>query len=161
MIKKVGKGLIVMVLAVTLIGFVGSATAQDKAADNMAIVKEKISTDKKLFIATNMQLTESEAKSFWPVYEAYQAELGKLREREGKLIEEFATNFESMSDDVAKKLLDDSLSIDSDHEKLRQSYLSKIRGVLSDKKVARYYQLESKIDAVIEYELAKRIPLVQ
>jgi len=154
-------GLTGMVLAITLIGFVGSVLAQDKPADNMDLVKEKIRTDKKLFIATNMQLTESEGKTFWPVYEAYQAELGKLRDREIKLIEEFATNFESMSDDVAKNLLDDSLSIDSDHQKLRQSYLSKIRGTLPDKKVARYYQLESKIDAVLEYEMAKRIPLVQ
>jgi hypothetical protein len=78
-----------------------------------------------------------------------------------KLIEEFAANYETMSDDVAKNLLDDSLSIDSDHQKLRQSYLSKICGVLPDKKVARYYQLESKIDAVLEYEMAKIIPLVQ
>ena len=132
MSKKVGRGLIGMVLAITLIGFVGAAAAQDNAADNMDIVREKISTDKKLFIATNMQLTESEAKDFWPVYEAYQAELAKLRDREVTLIEEFATNFETMSDNVAKKLLDDSLSIDSDHEKLRQSYLSKIRGVLSE-----------------------------
>jgi len=161
MSKKVRMGLTGMVLAITLIGFVGSVLAQDKPADNMDLVKEKIRTDKKLFIATNMQLTESEGKAFWPVYEAYQAELGKLREREIKLIEEFATNFESMSDDVAKNLLDDSLSIDSDHQKLRQSYLSKIRGTLPDKKVARYYQLESKIDAVLEYEMAKRIPLVQ
>ena len=161
MSKKVGKGLIAMVLAITLIGFVGSAVAQDKAADNMELVKEKIRTDKKLFIATNMQLTESEAKAFWPVYEAYQADLAKLRDREIKLIEKFAVNYETMSDDAAKTLLEDSLSIDSDHQKLRQSYLSKIRGVLPDKKVARYYQLESKIDAVLEYEMAKRIPLVQ
>ena len=161
MSKKVGKGLLAMVLAITLIGFVGSAAAQDKAADNMDLVKEKIRTDKKLFIATNMQLTESEAKAFWPVYEAYQADLAKLRDREIKLIEKFAVNYETMSDDAAKSLLEDSLSIDSDHQKLRQSYLSKIRGVLSDKKVARYYQLESKIDAVLEYEMAKRIPLVQ
>ena len=161
MSKKVGKGLIAMVLAVTLIGFVGSAAAQDKPADNMDLVKEKIRTDKKLFIATNMQLTESEANAFWPVYEAYQADLAKLRDREIKLIEEFAAKFETMSDDAAKKLLDDSLSIDSDHQKLRQSNLSKIRGVLPDKKVARYYQLESKIDAVLEYEMAKRIPLVE
>jgi len=161
MSKKIGKGLIAMVLAITLIGFVGSAAAQDKAADNMDLVKEKIRTDKKLFIATNMQLTESEAKAFWPVYEAYQADLAKLRDREIKLIEKFAVNYETMSDDAAKTLLEDSLSIDSDHQKLRQSYLSKIRGVLSDKKVARYYQLESKIDAVLEYEMAKRIPLVQ
>ena len=159
--KNLGKSLIAMVLTIALIGFAGFAAAQEKAADNMDIVKEKIRTDKKLFIATNMQLTESEAKAFWPVYEAYQADLAKLRAREIKLIEEFAAKYETMSDDAAKSLLDDSLSIDSDHQKLRQSYLSKIRGVLSDKKVARYYQLESKIDAVLEYEMAKRIPLVQ
>jgi hypothetical protein len=161
MSKKVGMSLIGMLVAITLVGFAGSAAAQDKAADNMDLVKEKIRTDKKLFIATNMQMTEAEAKAFWPVYEAYQAELAKLREREIKLIEKFAANYETMSDDVAKSLLDDSLSIDSDHQKVRQSYLSKFRGVLPDKNVARYYQLESKIDAVLEYEMARRIPLVQ
>jgi hypothetical protein len=159
--KKVEKCLLAVVLVMALIGFAGSAAAQDKPADNMDLVKEKIRSDKKLFIATNMQLTESEAKDFWPVYDAYQAQLAKLGDREIKLIDEFATNFETMSDDVAKNLLDDSLYIDSDHPKLRQSYLSKFRGVLPDKKVARYYQLESKIDAVLEYELARRIPLVQ
>ena len=159
--KKVRRSLIGVVLAITMIGFAGVTMAQYKAADNMEIVKEKIRTDKKLFIATNMGLTESEAKNFWPVYDAYQAELGKLREREVKLIEEFAAKYESMSDDAAKKLLDDAMSIDSDHQKLRQSYLSKFRGVVSDKKVARYYQLESKIDAVLEFEMARRIPLVQ
>jgi len=159
--KKVVNSLIAVVLTITLIGFFGLALAQDKAADNMDLVKEKIRTDKKLFIATNMQLTESEAKAFWPVYEAYQAELGKLRDREIKLIEEFVANFETMSNDVAKSLLDDSLSIDSAHLKLRQSYLPKFRGVLPDTKVARYYQLENKINAVLGYELATRIPLVR
>jgi hypothetical protein len=148
-------------LAIIFIGFGGSAPAQDKPADNMEIVKEKIRTDKKLFIATNMGLTETEAKTFWPVYEAYQAELAELKRREVKLIKDFAANYETMPDDVAKKLLDDSLLIDSSHQKLRQSYLAKFRGILPDKKVARYYQLESKINAVVEYELAKRIPLVR
>ena len=151
----------VIALTITFFGFAVSALAQDKPADNMEIVKEKIQTDKKLFIATNMQLTESEAKTFWPVYEAYQKEFSKLKDREIQLIGDFAANYQTMSDDVAKNLLDDSLSIDSDHLKLRQSYASKFRGVLPDKKVARYYQLESKIDAVLEYELARRIPLVQ
>jgi hypothetical protein len=127
----------------------------------MEIVKEKVRSDKKLFIATNMQLTESEAKAFWPVYDAYQAELGKLMEREGKLIEKFAANYETMSNDAAKNLLDEALAIDASHIKLRQSYLAKFRGVLPDTKVARYYQIESKIDAVVGYELARRIPLVK
>jgi polyhydroxyalkanoate synthesis regulator phasin len=148
-------------MTITFIGFVGSALAEDKPADNMEIVKEKVRTDKKLFVATNMELTESEAKAFWPVYEAYQAELSKLRDRESKLIDEFAANFGKMSDDVAKNLLDDSLSIDSAYLKLRQSYLARFREVLPDIKVARYFQLENKIEAVLEYEQARRIPLIQ
>ena len=112
---KVINSLVAFVLAITFIGIFGFAMAQDKPADNMEIVKEKIRSDKKLFIATNMQLTETEAKTFWPVYESYQAEIDKLRDREIKLIEKFAASYETMSDDVAKKLLDDSLSIDSSH----------------------------------------------
>ncbi|MBW2705083.1 MAG: hypothetical protein JRD84_02100 [Deltaproteobacteria bacterium] len=158
---KVLTSLFAIALAITFIGIADFVPAQDKPADNMEIVKEKIKSDKKLLVATNMQLSESEANAFWPVYESYQAELGKLRDREIKLIEQFAASYETMSDDVAKNLLDDSLSIDSDHQKLRQSYLAKFRGVLPDAKVARYYQMESKIDAVLEYELAKRIPLVR
>ena len=158
---KVVNTLLAIALAITVVGFVGIASAQDKPADNMEIVKEKMRTDKKLLVATNMQLTESEDKAFWPIYEAYQGELGKLKDREIQLIGDFAANYSTMSDDVAKGLLDASLSIDSDHQKLRQSYLAKFRGVLSDTKVARYYQLESKINAVFEYELAKKIPLVQ
>jgi hypothetical protein len=66
-----------------------------------------------------------------------------------------------LSDDTAKSLLDNDLAIDSDYQKLRQSYLSKFRGILPDKKVARFYQLESKIHAIVEFEIARRIPLVQ
>ena len=150
-----------MVLVVIMVGFAGFAEAQNTPADNMEIVKQKIRTDKKLFIATNMQLTESEAKSFWPVYDAYQSELETLINRKGKLIEKFAADYETLSDETAKSLLDNNLSIDSDYQKLRQSYLSKFRGVLPDKKVARFYQLESKIHAVVEFEIARRIPLVQ
>lgn len=152
---------ICMVLAVMMIGFAGTAAAQNTPADNMDIVKEKVRTDKKLFIATNMQLTESEAKTFWPIYEAYQSKLEALVDRKGKLIEKFAANFETLSDDTAKSLLDNDLSIDSDYQRLRQSYLPKFRGVLPDKKVARFYQLESKIHAVVEFEIAAIIPLVQ
>ena len=158
---KFVRNLLAVALITTFTGFTASALAQDKPVDNMEIVKEKVRADKKLFIATNMELTESEAKAFWPVYEAYQAELGRLRNRDSNLIDEFAANFGAMTDDMAKKLLDESLSIDTGYLKLRQSYLAKFRDVLPDTKVARYYQLENKIEAVLRYEQAKRIPLVQ
>jgi hypothetical protein len=159
--KKTGMGIIGMVLAFMLIGFVGSAAAQDAPADNMELVKEKVRTDKKLFIGTNMEMTESEAKNFWPIYETYQAKIEALVERKAKLIERFAAHYQTMSENTAKSLLETDLAIDGDYQKLRQSYLPKFRKVLSHKKVARFYQLDSKIHAIVEFEIARRIPLVK
>ena len=149
---------------VTLILFLclsGMAMAQDKPADTNQLVREKIQADKKLFVAENMQLTEAEAKAFWPVYENYQKDLGKIVDRAKKLIEDYAKNYQSMTDATAKKLLDDMISIENDRLKLKKDYLPKFRKVLSDKKTARYYQLENKIFAVVSYELAQVIPLVK
>lgn len=150
----------VLVVAVTLL-LVGPTLAQDQPADNMQILREKMSADKKLLVASNMDLTESEAKAFWPIYENYQAELEKLNERTKKLISDYAATYKTMTDEVAKSLLDEGLAIERDRQKLRESFLPKFREVLSDKKVARYYQLENKINALIIYELAGRIPLVK
>ena len=137
------------------------ALSEDKPADTMEIVHEKIRADKKLFVAENMQLTETEAKAFWPVYERYQDEQFLLRARTEKLIRDYAEAYERMTDDTARQLLDESLTIQSLDLKVRQAYLAEFRKVLPDVKVVRYYQIESKIQAVVIYELAANIPLIK
>jgi hypothetical protein len=138
-----------------------SASAQDKPAGNMQFVVDKIRADKKLFIATNMQLTEAEAKAFWPVYEQYQDELFLLRARTMKLINDYAEAYEKMTNETAKNLLDEYMTIESLGLKLRQTYLPKFREVLTDVKVVRYYQIENKINAALIYELAANIPFIK
>jgi hypothetical protein len=150
-----------IVLVAVLAVFIVSSMAQEKPADNMQIVREKIKTDKKLFIAENMNLTESEAKVFWPVYENYQKDLGKLVDKAVKLIDNYAANYETMSEEAAKELIDGYLAIEGERVTLMKSFLPKFRKVLPEKKVARYYQLENKIDAVVNFGLAKQIPLVK
>jgi hypothetical protein len=135
--------------------------AQDTPADTMQIVREKIKADKKLLVAENMQLTESEAKAFWPVYESYQQDLGKINERLGKVINDYVANYKSMTDEAADKLVTEANAIEVDRTKLTQSYLPKLKKALSGKKVARYWQLENKIRAVLNYELAANIPLIR
>jgi hypothetical protein len=135
--------------------------AQEKPADDMQLVLEKIRADKKLLVAENMQLTEAEAKSFWPVYTRYQDELFLLRVRTVKLIADFSEAVDRMDDATAKKLLDEHMTIDALGVKLRKAYLPKFRAVLPEVKVARYYQIENKIYAAILYELAARIPLAK
>ena len=150
-----------IVLVAMLTFFIVPSMAQEKPADNMQLVREKIKTDKKLFIAQNMNLTESEAKVFWPVYENYQKDLGKLVDKTVKLIDNYAANYQTMSEEAAKEMINGYLAIETERVTLMKSFLPKFRKVLPEKKVARYYQLENKIDAIVNYGLAKQIPLVK
>ena len=157
------KNRVTMVLAVLgiVMAMVIPAISQDKPSGNMQIVLEKIRADKKLLVAENMELTEAEAKAFWPVYTQYQDELFLLRSRTAKLINDYADVYEKMTNDTAKKLLDESMTIESLGLKLRQTYLPKFRKVLPELKVVRYYQIENKINAALIYELAANIPLMK
>ena len=153
----------VIVLVGALVGLAIPAGAQDKAADNMQILQEKIKADKKLLVAENMGLTESEAKAFWPVYDQYQNDLTAINQRMIGLIESYAGDYraQSMTDEKAKKLINEFVSIGKAEGALNESYVPKLSKVLPPKKVARYLQIENKIRAVIKYNLAGEIPLVQ
>jgi len=151
---------ILMVLSMVL-GFAFYVAAQDKPADDMQIVLEKIRADKKLFVSENMQLTEAEAKGFWPIYEKYQDELFLLRSRTAKLILDYRDNYAKMTNETAKKLMDELMAIENMGLKLRQTYLPKFRKALPEVKVVRYYQIENKIQAVLYFDLARKIPLMK
>jgi hypothetical protein len=137
------------------------AIAKEKSTDDMQILGEKINADKKLLVAENMQLSEAEAKKFWPVYDQYQNEMFILRMRSLNLVGNYAGSYDSMTNDIAKKLLDEYMTIERLRQKVRDAYLPKFRKVLPDIKVARFYQIENKISAVVNYELAKQIPLLK
>ncbi len=150
-----------LTLSIFLAGLTLPALAEEKPADNMELVKEKMKADKKLFVAENMELTEKEGKAFWPVYDSYQKELGKLNERLIKLIDEYAKNYETMTDQTAQSLTNKYLALESERVKLLQAYVPKVSAAVGIKKAARYMQLENKISAVVRFELAANIPLVK
>jgi hypothetical protein len=155
-----------MLAALTAVLAAAPALAQDtsaaaRPADTMEQLREKIRADKKLIVAEAMGLTQAEATAFWPVYDAYQQELAGLAARTEKVIQDYAASYQAMTPEVARRLLDTSLGIEQDRVRLMQSYVPKFRGVLPDAKVARYYQVENKIRAAVNYELAAAIPLVR
>jgi hypothetical protein len=150
-------------MAIMLFGFVPLSFAQDKPADNMQILRDKIKADKKLVVATNMELTESEAKTFWPVYDEYQKDLQNINRRIVGLLDRYAADFhsKSLSDDKAKKVIDEALAIEQSEANLKSTYAPKLSKALPVIKVARYLQIENKIRAVIKYDLAQGVPLVR
>jgi len=162
-VKALWALLSVTALMVVIAAFPVPALTQEKQADNMQILREKVKADKKLLVAANMELTESEAKGFWPVYEQYQKDLGAINQRIVKLIESYAADYraKTLTDEKAKKLTDEMVAIDQAEAGLKTSSVPKLRKVLPEKKVARYLQIENKIRALVKYGLAEGVPLVQ
>jgi hypothetical protein len=133
----------------------------DKASSNMEILREKIQADKKLVVAANMNLTDAEAKAFWPIYQEYQTKLTKINERITKLIVNYAQNYQTMTNEIAKKLMTESMAVEKERLTLKESLMPKFQKALPAIKVARYYQIENKIQAIVQYSLAEGIPLVE
>lgn len=158
---RAARAVALLVAAVAGAALAGGAPAQDRRADTMDFVRERIRTDKKLFIAQNMELTDSEAKAFWPVYDRLQSELLKIEERALRIVGDYISAYPNLPDDLARRLLDESLAIDGDWVKVRQAFVPQFRRALPEKKIVRYYQLENKIHAIVMYELATKIPSVK
>ena len=137
--------------------------AAAQTASDMQILAQKIKSDKKLVVAANLQLTEDEAKGFWLVYEAYQKELEGINKRLLGTIKRYAEAYNKgpVSDETAKKLINEAIAIEEAEVKLKRSYAPKLEKVVPGMKVARYIQIENKIRAIGKYELAAQIPLVQ
>jgi hypothetical protein len=135
------------------------AAAADEASPDLLL--ETLQSNKKAFVAANLPLTEDEARAFWPIYDRYQNELGAIQARLLGVIQDYSEHFGSMSNEKAMRLVQDYLAIEQDRAALRRSYAAPISQVLPGVKVMRFYQIENKIDAVVRYDLAATIPVVE
>lgn len=135
--------------------------AQERPADTMEVLREKVRADKKLVVAVALDLSESEAKGFWPIYGGYQSDMITHYDRVAKLLADYAKSYPAISDEAAAQLLREFLALESDHAALLTRWAPRFQQVLPPRKVARFYQVENKIRALLSYELARDIPLVK
>jgi hypothetical protein len=139
------------------------ASAQGATDTKMEILRQKIKTDKKYIVSENMNLTEAEAKGFWPIYEGYQKDLGKINQRIEGLAKTYleADAQGPVSNQLSKKLVSDWLDIEKSELDAKRAVFGKLGKALPAYKVAKYVQMENKIRAIVKYELAANIPLVE
>jgi hypothetical protein len=149
--------LVVLLLAVSAVpGRAGEAS--DASLD---ILRDTIRANKKALVAVNLTLSDAEAAQFWPLYERYQKELAGVNDRLVKVVEDYTANFKNLADDKAMQLVGEYLSAEEDRAKVRRAYLPEFAKTLPGRKVARFYQIENKTDAVLRYDLAAAIPVVE
>ena len=112
-------------------------------------------------MARSMPLTAPEAQAFWPLYEQYRQAMTEVGDRTVKLLKEYSKHQHKLSDKRAAKLLDEYFRIEQAKLETRQLYRDKLGQVLPAKKVARFFQLENKMDAMMNLELARGVPLMK
>jgi hypothetical protein len=135
------------------------------ASDNQGVdsyiesIRADTRADKVAVIGDVMQFNDSDAKIFWPVYRKYEAELVKVNDQRVALIKSYAAKYESLTDADAKTMIDQSVDFDSRRAEVRKKYAKEfLKAGLSPLTVARFIQLEHRLDLVIDIELAYELP---
>ncbi len=138
---------------------VGPASAQDASVTEVAVAA--LSTERKAIVADRMQLSEPEAREFWPTYNEYLAAHEGLTRQLADLVGKLAREFETLDDETANELLGSYHEFRKDRLDLRWKTATKLRKKLGAKRAGRFYQLENKLDTLTDMDLVENVPLVE
>jgi len=151
---------VVLILTAALVVGVPGVFAQASETDQLQQLRADILADRQAVVAANLGLTDAEGTAFWPLYRQYRGEMAKVGDRLQKLIQDFARIYESATAEQAKAMVDEMMSAQHAELKVKESYLPRFRKVIPELKVARFLQIENKIDTLIKMNLAAEIPLI-
>jgi polyhydroxyalkanoate synthesis regulator phasin len=151
---------VVLIFAVALVVGASAILAQVSETDQLQQLRAEIQADRQAVVMANLKLTDAEGQAFWPLYREYRGEMAKVGDRLQKLIQDYAVTYESATAEQAKAMVDEMMSIQRAELKVKEAYLPKFRKVIPELKVARFLQIENKIDTLIKIDLAANIPLI-
>jgi hypothetical protein len=130
-------------------------------ADEIEMLRSVAQTERKVIVAKAMVLTDQEATAFWPVYNDYRAAMAKVNDRLVKLITDYAAQRDTLTDAQAQALVNDHIKFEQELLSVRKKYVKKFNKAMPMVKVARFYQIENKLDLLQKFGLASEIPLTR
>lgn len=144
-------------LALCLLPVVSFATHDDE--DALAILAE-LEANRRAVVAENLHLQDTNAQAFWGVYDAYRAEIAELEQQGFKLLREFRDHFEEITDERANQVMASYFSLEIQTLEVRRKYVSNFNEVIPARQTLRFYQIENKLDSIIEADISSVTPLV-
>lgn len=137
-----------------------ASQAQSVNDDTQQLIVQ-IQTDKRTIVLTAMALDDAQMTAFTPIYDDYQAKRKVIMQRGVDLVDSYASNYDTMTDDAAKKLLKDWFELQDDEAGLVKATAKKMGKALPDAKVLRFVQIENKLNTVMRLPVVRAIPLAQ
>ena len=154
------RGFVLTVIALCLT-VVPEAWAQFEDDRAVQLTRSAIQAERQAILAANLELTEKESAVFWPLYQEYRDALESAISTRVELLNEYFASYETLTDKEAIALLDKHIAWEKELLKVQGEYAKKMSRALPGKTVAKFFQIENKMDIIIEYELAGEIPLIK
>jgi hypothetical protein len=154
------RSLVLIALALSF-GLATAAQAQFEDSDAVRLTRSAVQAERQAIIAANLQLDEKERAVFWPLYKEYRSDLDTAINTRVKVLSRYFSSYETLTDKEAVKLLDQHLAWEQEVLEIRKKHARKMSKSLSGKTVAKFFQIENKMDIVVEYEMAGEIPLIK
>jgi hypothetical protein len=132
-----------------------------QTAEIIELSREVIQTERKTIVSGNMNFTDEEGQRFWPVYDNYDSEMREVNHRLVQLVRTYIEKYETMNDKQAEAILREFLDIKTDRVSLKRSYMKQFKRALPQRKLLRFYQLDHKLDSIIDFDLARGVPLAR
>jgi hypothetical protein len=117
--------------------------------------------ERKAVVGQNMELTADESKAFWPLYDEFEGKMDKIEDRHVREIKDFAAKYQNLTNADAHKKLDEVMAIAQARLNVQSNYIPKFRAVLPDVKVTRFFQIDNKLRALVQCQIAQIVPLAQ
>ncbi len=137
------------------------ASAQESVRADEQIILKQVQTDKRAVYARTLQLTDSESRAFWPIYDEYEVAAKKVDDKFLALVDEFAQKYATMTDADAAQMLKTKMALEQERMALKQKYTKKIAKAVPATKALRYAQVETRIENMIRRDVYSLIPLAQ
>lgn len=147
-------------LAVVIVCGVGSLTAaQENPPSQKQLDFAAISAQRKAVVGANMKLSSEQAKAFWPLYDQYEAAMDRVDKRHAREIKEYAKNYENLNDQQANRKLDEVMAVAQDRVNVQKQFIPKFRAALPGITVTRFFQVDNKLHALVQCQIAQLVPL--
>lgn len=117
--------------------------------------------ERKALVGSNMYLSKEESRVFWPLFDQYEARMDRIEDRHIREIKSYVQNYGHLSDSDAQQKLDEVMAIAQARLEVQRAYIPKFRAVLSQIKVTRFFQIDNKIRAMTQCQIAQLVPLAQ
>jgi len=150
-----------LMLTFAMLAFCPLGRAQDQELtidSTIAVVRANMQADRTALITAGMNFNDKDGAAFWPIYQQYEYERSRLDDRRASVIKQYTQKYPNLTDAEAKSMAEQMFDCESRLAELKKKYYRKFNKVLPALTVAKFFQLERRVDLLMDMNVEYSLP---